>query len=425
MVTAQENSERMFVVEKNGATKGFLVDRIDSIYFKKVKGDYYVDIELHDFNNSDPDDPKIIVSFKRSKWCYYYRYTVLPKSEANKYRTDADVAVYFDWLGGEMESKDYNHAEMSGFDFKFEPGAEYTILTLGYDGYGIGCKSSRLDFKYGEKLVGNPSVTYNVDEVGMQYATVTMTPNADCGEYYICIFPKGQAEQEFFKWSGMLGFTCMGDMIKKWSSYGFNETYTKTWNDLIPDTEYEVYIQPCDINGVYGDMVIVPLKTEIMGGEGIAEMSIEIGEFGSQVDAEGNVMYWQEVIYTPNDQCAAHRDMIITKEALEDGTWTESRFIKYMKKDTNPQNPEDPYWDNYGVDKAKFNANPDTEYVAYSISKNAVGEWGPVVKKEFKTPSEAQPTRMVRAQILQRTNATRDITLPGGKVIKKRLMLKE
>ena len=114
----------MFVVEKNGATRGYLVERLDSIYFKKVNGKYSVDITLHDFNDSDPKDPKIIVSFKRSKWCYYYRFTVLPKSEANKYRTDADVTSYFDWLGGEMETKDYDHAEISGFDFKFEPGAE-------------------------------------------------------------------------------------------------------------------------------------------------------------------------------------------------------------------------------------------------------------------------------------------------------------
>ena len=426
VTSAQTNPERMFVVEKSGASRGYLVERIDSIYFKKVTGQYFVDITLHDFNSSNPDDPKIIVSFKRSKWCYYYRYAVLPKSEADRYRTDAEVAAYFDWLGGEMESKDYDRAEMSGFDFKFEPGSEYTILALGYDGYGIGCQASRVDFKYGVKIDGHPSVTYNLDEVGQQMATVTMTANEDCGEFYICIFPEGEAEQNFFKWSGMLGFTCMGDMIKEWSGEAHTGTYTHTWKDLIPATNYELYIQPCDVNGFYGDMVIVPITTEIMGGEGIAEVNIEIGEFGGQEDFEGNMMYWQEVIYTPNDQCAAHRDMIITQEALDDGTWTEDRFIKYMKKDKNPQNAEDPYWDNYGVDDAKFNVNPDTEYIAYSISKNAVGEWGPVVKKPFKTPTaEQQSARKVRAQILQRTNASRDVTLPGGKVIKKRLMLKE
>lgn len=425
-ISAQKHPDRMFVVEKSGALRGFLVERIDSVYFKKVNGRYNVDITLHDFDSSDPEDPKIIVSFKRSKWCYYYRFTVMPKSEAKLYPTDADVAAYFDWKGGEMESKDYDHAEMSGFDFTFVPDAEYTILAMAYDGYGIACEASRVDFKYGFKLEGNPSVTYNIDEVGQQTATVSMTANDDCSEYYICIFPKGQAEQEFFKWSGMLGFTCMGDMIKQWSGKEHTGTYTHTWHDLVPATDYELYIQPCDINGHYGEMVIAPLSTEVMGGSGIAEVTIEIGEFGCQTDASGNKNYWQEVIFTPNDQCAAHRDMIITKEALDDGTWTEDRFIKYMKNEKNPQNADDPYWDIYGVDNAKFNVNPDTEYVAYTISKNAEGEWGPVAKKEFKTPASVQqPARMVRAQILQRINASRDVTLPGGKVIKKRIMIKE
>ena len=50
MVSAQTSPERMFVVEKSGATRGFLVERIDSIYFKKVTGKYSVDITLHDFD---------------------------------------------------------------------------------------------------------------------------------------------------------------------------------------------------------------------------------------------------------------------------------------------------------------------------------------------------------------------------------------
>ena len=416
----------MFVVEKSGMKKGYLVERIDSIYFKKVKGNFSVSVTLDECISDDPANPKLIISTKRSKYCYNYRLAVVPKNIADQYQSDAAVTAYFDWRGGDMFSKDYDHAEFSNFDIDFVRGSEYTILALAYDGYGVGCESSRVNFKFGNIYDGNPTVDCTIDDVDMQEATLTMTANEDCGEFYTCIFKAGEAEQNYFKWSGMFGFTCMGDMIKEFSGHAHTGTYTHTWTQLIPATDYELYIQPCDKKGVYGEMVIVPLTTKVMGGDGIAEMNIKIGEFGSQPDQEGNILYWQQVIYTPNDQCAAHRDMIITKEALEDGTWTEDRFIKYMKNEKDPQNPENEYWDYYGVDDAKFNAEPNTEYVAYSISKNAKGEWGPVAKVPFTTPDAAEPaTRPVKAQILQRTNASNDYRLPDGHIVEKHMMVRE
>ena len=49
--------------------------------------------------------------------------------------------------------------------------------------------------------------------------------------------------------------------------------------------------------------------------------------------------------------------------------------------------PYNPYWDQYGVDEAQWNAQPGTSYIAFSIGKNANGEWGPLARVEFSTPA--------------------------------------
>ena len=107
-------------------------------------------------------------------------------------------------------------------------------------------------------------------------------------------------------------------------------------------------------------------------------MTIEIGEFGGNEDTG----YYQWVTYTPNENVALHRDIIIVKEAYESEEWGEENLLNYLKTDQ----PNNPWWDQYGVDEAQWNAEPDTRYIAFSIAKNANGEWGPLASKEFKTP---------------------------------------
>ena len=58
-------------------------------------------------------------------------------------------------------------------------------------------------------------------------------------------------------------------------------------------------------------------------------------------------------------------------------------MIEYLKTD----NPMDPYWNQFGVDEAYWNVDPETEYIAFSIAQNINGEWGPLASKSFKTPA--------------------------------------
>ena len=222
-----------------------------------------------------------------------------------------------------------------------------------------------------------PSVDYTVDEVGTDFITITFSPNADAAGYAFCLFDAGTAEQQFAMFGPWMGFQTMGDMIKAWGITK-TETFQYTWTNQNPGTDYEIYVQCWDIDGVDADMIIIPVTTENIGGAGEAIMTIEIGEFGGSADFG----YYQWVTYTPNENVALHRDIIILKSAYESEEWGMENLLNYLKQD----NPYDPYWNQYGIDQAQWSAEPDTWYIAFSIGKNANDEWGPLASVEFKTP---------------------------------------
>ncbi len=221
------------------------------------------------------------------------------------------------------------------------------------------------------------TVDYTVDEVGTDFITITFTPDADAAGYAICLFEAGTAEQQFAMFGPWMGFQTMGDMIKAWGITK-TETYQHTWNGQSPGKDYEIYVQCWDADGVDADMIIIPVTTASMGGDGEAVMTIQIGEFGG--DEEYG--YYQWVTYTPNENVALHRDIIILESAYESEEWGMENLLNYLKQD----NPFDPYWDQYGVDEAQWSVEPNTWYIAFSIGKNAKGEWGPLAAVEFKTP---------------------------------------
>ena len=229
----------------------------------------------------------------------------------------------------------------------------------------------------GLSMLAAPYVAINIDELNTDSYTLTFTPNDEVAGYAACQFDAGTAEQQFAMFGAWMGFTCMGDMIKSW---GINATdvMTHTWTGNNPNTDYEMYVQAWDAEGNYADMIILPITTKGIGGDGEAEMLIEIGEFGGNAETG----YYQWVTYTPNENVSLHRDVIIVKSAYESEEWGEENLLNYLKED----NPWDPYWNQYGVDEAQWSADPDTDYIAFSIGMNAKGEWGPLARVDFRTP---------------------------------------
>lgn len=374
---AQTNPNRVLITDKAGSTKGYLAERIDSIWFARVEGRIAADIEYLGFTPGDGSTPDAVkVAITRTPGCEAFRIDCMPKSRADLMGTEEAYANYLDQSGSEFYWQDFTNADLSGYDFV--PNTEYSIITVGYDMYGIACGAERVDFTTPKKdVVGDCSMTYEVVEKNRDAITIKFNPGSGVAGYAACLFNAGQAEEQFAQMGPMFGFVTLGDYVK---AFGFNGTGAQeyTWTNNNPGTDYEIYVQAWDVNGTYADMVVIPVSTDKIGGEGEARIAIEIGDFASN----GMDGYYQIVTYTPNDQTSMHRDIIMEKEGYEK-EWTDDMVIEYLQAD----NPQDPYWNQYGVDEAYWNADPDTEYIAFSIGKNINDEWGPLARVDFKTPA--------------------------------------
>lgn len=394
---AQVNPNRMVVQPKQGNPVGYLVERIDSVYFAKIEGRVAADVQFKHYKTGKADT--VVLSVTMTPECKGFRIACIPAVRANALTSDASVAAYLERAAETMYSQDFTNAEMYGFEESFKPATDYALITMGYDKYGVACSASRSNFTTpAAQVVGSPSVDWKVDELGSDKLVMTFTANDDCANFATCLFKAGEAQAQFEQWAPMMGFANMGDMIKRWSGKLYQNQNTQTWNNLTPDTDYEIYVLPLDVNGNYGSMVIANVKTKAIGGEGLAEMTIEIGRFGGDADNG----YYQEVIYTPNDQASLHRDMIITTEAYNKPEWGEAGVKAFLMKD----NPMDPNWNQYGVDAARWNADPSTEYIAFSMARNIKGEWGPLASKPFTTPASASAVNAAKVQIPYRLNSS-------------------
>lgn len=382
-LSAQDAPNRMIVQPKEGNLKGFLLDRIDSVYFTNVEGRVAADVKFLKYSPSANGDT-VYVAVTKTADCSYYKINVMPTTRAKALTSDAIVENYFDRIETYTSYDDFTNASMTGFEFEFKPNSSYSIVTLGYDKYGIACSASRADFTTPKaETVGNPDISYTIDELGTTNVKLTITPNSDCANYAYCIFKKGEAESQFDTYASMWGFVNMGDMIKQFGWYLYSGVNTVEYNDLTPNTDYELYVQLVDAAGNDADLKVIPFTTKQMGGTGTAEVSLSLGDF---VSSGGS--YGQYVVYTPNDQTSLHRDMLITKEAYNTKDWGDEGVTAYLKKD----NAMDPYWDNYGTQNIAWTVDPSTEYIAFALAQNGNGEWGPLTRLEFTTPSADQAT---------------------------------
>ena len=103
----------------------------------------------------------------------------------------------------------------------------------------------------------------------------------------------------------MFGFANIGEMVEAWG-IPQTEEYTNTWNNMSPGTEYEIFIQARDSENVMAPHQVFYLTTESLGGEGIAEVTITLGEY-KMADWGGEMLPSQFITYTPNDQASRYR----------------------------------------------------------------------------------------------------------------------
>ncbi len=388
------NAARLLVQEKWGNIQGFLLERVDSVYFDTQDyGRVAADVQYIDFTKGETGDT-LWLSATRTENCAYYRLAVLPKNNADRLADDQAVASYFAYMGGESYYSNFTNAQLTGMEFSSN--ADYAIITLGYDKYNIPCHASRADFRTpAPDVAGNPVVEWSISDITTEGYTIHFTPNADVKEYYFCQFLEGDAESQFEMWGPMFGLSSMGDMIKLWG-IKFETEQSHTYTGCNPGTNYEIYIQPVDANGEYAPMIIATVTTSSIGGEGEAIVTMTLGEFKKQAEGE----YTQTVIYTPNDQTALYREMLIQKATYETEEWGDEGVLAYLKTDR----PNEYYWDFYQEDAAPWTVDPSTEYISFALARNSAGEWGPLARLEFTTPADADASTGAPALAKRKAN---------------------
>ena len=429
MFAQTDNSYRIQIHQKNGSTKSFAVNNVDSVTFKKSTNEVGVDVVVKEVNIEDPNNQYVVLSLTPTDATSKYRLTVVPKSTADSYGVSVEfMQKYFDpdpSLPTLTEGAE--EAVLSGFPFQFVPGVYYSVMVLSYNENGEAANAQCYDFQVPEvELVGNPSVDIQLGEITSYSIQVTFVPNEDCVGYYICCFEPGLAEKQFNEFSPLMGFACMGDMIKSFGQIMHEGEYSTTWYDMVPGMDYEIYVQPMDANDNYAPMCIKVAPTPKIGGEGLAEMTIELGDFKNNDNGNG---YLQEISFIPNDQTAAHRDIVATKESFDSGVWSEEKLLDYMKHDTNPDYPDfiiDPDWDQYGVHTGDYPVTPGKTYYIYTIGKNANGEYGPHTKKVLEVPSNPNlmpAAKTAKVSIIKEIGASKTYKLGNSKVMKRNLII--
>ena len=320
----------------------------------------------------------VSVSATKSSLCGSYSLALFTADIATRIG-DGSLAQYFANQKAKKYAESAVDAKFLDFGFAVLPETQYTLLALAYDKDGNPGLVTRADFTTLARVpVGLPMVEGKVISVGPDSVSVKFTPNADVAGYALCLFGTGEMDKSLQQHGPLLGFSNVYDMIKRFSGKDYSTERVNTWRDLVPVKAYDVCVLPWDKNGVFQDITIVPVVTQQLGGDGLASVDITIGEFGGNTSTG----YYQVVVYSPNDQAALHRDIIITEEAYNKPDMGEKGVIEMLQKEV----PNDPYWNQYRVDKAQWSAQPATAYYAFSMAKNAKGEWGKLVKVKFTTP---------------------------------------
>lgn len=426
---AQTNPNRVLVRDVNGAMTGYLAERIDSIFFGKVEGKVVAEITFDSFTKTD-EGAEIQCKVKKSPACKGFKLACVATNVAKNMTTEAQKANYIDKYGTPVMYDDFSNGAkvtIPSADQKFVDDSEYTLMTLGFDEYGIGCGVSEVTFKTPKAaLAGKPTVTAEVSEVTTTSFKITVTPNEDCYGYYACAFDvaSGGILGTFNTMGSFFGFANVGDMIKGWGQIEHSGVETIEWKNQEPGSEYEVAIVPVDMNGNLGDYIIVKVKTVGAGGDGAALVSTEVPaeEFYKYTAEDQTIQYVQRVIFTPNDQTNIYRDGLVEADEYDKDPEFYNNIVLFPEQTTIDTN-------HTGVDSFLWNVKASTRYYAISVGQNNKGEWGEICKFEFTTPDaskaewlqgEAKPKAVVAGVSARQYSAT--TTVSKGAVAPKTLV---
>ena len=328
-------AEYITYVAQDSATAELTVDVVDftpntasSIYVAALLNDGTYEVITSDFttlslggsgdatltiNVYDVAQTSAFISITPNDQSAHYGLVLTTQEELDElgYTTDSLIA-YFN--GTEYQKYYYElDEEMPGLD----PSTEYLVYAMAFNADGVASELYEVSFTttyYGG--FGLAEIAMTATNPTANSFDISFVPNDQTNYYYYLI-----ADQSFYT---ELGLETTAD-IAAWAQANQQKNYGElegTVGDLAMGTEYICYAIPFNANNELGTVSQTTITTLTLGGTGVAEVEIIVGEV-----AETSF----EVAFEMNEETAYYYYLIAEESVLEQyGLTTQDAILDYF-----------------------------------------------------------------------------------------------
>ena len=271
----------------------------------------------------------ITATFTPNSDCVEYYFMIVPATET----IDAEYIK----ANGEKQTASYT-TTFEGLTSN----TEYAIyaLPIDVDGFNGEIKTITVTTK---ALV--PQVEITKGDVLTYSLSASFAPNADCAQYYFLISAE-TVDAEYIKENGELK----------------SESYAHTWGNLMPNTNYTIYVLPIDIENNEGAVNTLVVKTRVEAG--VSEIDFDIEKLNETTVT---------ITATPNENTVLYHYIVITK--AEADAMGEEALMQKLNENEN-------YLDSVAYEFT-MTVESNVEYYFVAQGKNRDDKWGEVTKAEF------------------------------------------
>lgn len=321
---AQDSSN----VEMTVDVEGFTPNTASSIYVAALLNDNTYEVITSDFttlslggsgdatltiNVYDVAQTSAFISITPNDQSAHYGLVLTTQEELDELGYTADSLIaYFN--GTEYQKYYYElDEEMPGLD----PSTEYLVYAMAFNADGVASELYEVSFTttyYGGE--GLAEIAMTATNPTANSFDISFVPNDQTNYYYYLI-----ADQSFYT---DLGLETTAD-IAAWAQANQQKNYGElagTVGDLVMGTEYICYAIPFNANNELGTVAQTTITTLTLGGTGVAEVEIIVGEV-----AETSF----EVAFEMNEETAYYYYLIAEETILEQyGLTTQDAILDYF-----------------------------------------------------------------------------------------------
>ena len=210
-----------------------------------------------------------------------------------------------------------------------------------------------------EQIPLDPQIQIALGTVAYKSASATFTPNADCSQYYFLVAKATESVNAAY--------------VKANGEVKSGE-FTKTWNDLISNTQYKVYALPVASDNSEGEM---------------ATASFTTNAFVPSIDITQESVAAKSVTaaFTPNSDCAEYYFMIALATENVDAAYVKANGVVKTSAYTNTFE----------------NLISNTNYKVYALPIDVEGTEGALKTLAVKTQAFAPQVDIVRGNYTAKT----------------------